>query len=362
MCIGCACRASACLTGCDFASLTRPNCSHCSGGLPLGAAVCKSSARRAGVGRGRGHPAQRPVAHLDVPVQHRALAAGGDGQGRRRRRRRPRRAGRLRLRAAHLAPVRALLWRRPAGAPPLRAQGRRKAVLCALFLLWSHVLSSHKRAGRQRSRMLEVEVSRPGRARADPVHGRLRHGRVPALESPGQRAGAAALVGPGLAGHAAPRAAQRTALPASVGVAAAPARTGLGRAPGRWLQLGSPQAEQQQALVEQRCGRGCVGVLASAGLWARCSTECPGATALGWEWHFLTCICTALAGLHGKDLAATVRVGASAWSCLPAAGVVFRPLCLGRLCLGVRTAYGAVERVACTKPVVAAGAPIHFDF
>lgn len=103
-------------------------------------------------------------------------------------------------------------------------------------------------------------------------------------------------------------------------------------------------------------------MLASAGLWARCSTECPGATALGWEWHFLTCICTALAGLHGKDLAATVRVGASAWSCLPAAGVVFRPLCLGRLCLGVRTAYGAVERVACTKPVVAAGAPIHFDF
>jgi len=67
----------------------------------------------AGVGRGRRHPALRPAAYLDLPVQHSLVAdvghgpGGGDG--------RPGRAGRLRLWAPHQPPVRPLLRRRPAG-------------------------------------------------------------------------------------------------------------------------------------------------------------------------------------------------------------------------------------------------------
>ena len=105
--------------------------------------LCLVLTSPAGVGRGRRYPALGPVQDLDVPVQHRALAPGGDGQGWRRWLRWARRAGRLWLRVAHLAPVCAILWRRPAGTQfpqltegPLYAMSGLRTCISSCCLLW----------------------------------------------------------------------------------------------------------------------------------------------------------------------------------------------------------------------------------
>ncbi len=158
--------------------------------------------------------------------------------------------------------------------------------------------------------------------------------------------------------HAAPLAARRTAPPAIAGVAAAPAGPGLGRALGRWLQPGEKPQTARLAAPRLRL-RGSVGSCRALGQTMHCvsRSHCPG---LGGR-HFMACICAALAGMVWQGPCSHREGGRLCLKLSSAAGVVFRPLCLGRLCLGVRTANGTVERVACTKPVVAAGAPIHFD-